>query len=151
MNFGTAKPEVTVEKNNFIRCNGESEVISNKCSGNIYRNNKINNTETGISLWYGSGKDYGPAYYTAVSHCIIENNIITVPNGYGIKIGDHKGFTRKMDNTGKHAMLDPVLRQIYPPLNNKFISNTITAEKGKHIIIDEAPDNIIENNILKEP
>ena len=33
--------------------------------------------------------------------------------------------------------------------NNKIISNTITAEPGKHIISDEAPDNLIENNILK--
>jgi hypothetical protein len=35
--------------------------------------------------------------------------------------------------------------------HNKFISNTITAGKGKHIIIDDAPDNLIENNILREP
>lgn len=194
VNYGNAKPEVIVEKNKFIRCNGEAEVISNKSSGNIYRNNQfencegaivmrggheceisgntfhggfmgvrlsgtrhhvhrneINNTEAGISLWYGTGVEYEPAYYTAVAHCIIEDNIIFAPKGYGIKIGDRKGVTRSINNTGKHAMLDSVLSQIYPPVNNKFISNIITAEKGNHFIIDDAPDNFIENNIIREP
>lgn len=34
--------------------------------------------------------------------------------------------------------------------NNEFISNTITAGKGKHIIIDDAPDNLTEKNTLIE-
>jgi len=191
VNYGTAKSEVIVENNKFIRCNGEAEVISNKSSGNIYRNNQfencegaivmrggheceiagntfqggsigvrlsgtrhhvynneINNTEVGILLLYGTGVEYEPAFYTAVSNCVFENNIILSPKKCGIKIGDKKGATRPINNTGKHAMLDPVLRHIYPPVNNKFISNTITAETGKHIIIDEAPDNVLENNIL---
>jgi hypothetical protein len=192
VNYGPARSEVIVENNKFIRCNGEAEVISNKSSGNIYRNNhfedcegaivmrggheceiygnkflgglagvrlsgtrhhvcnnEINNTVVGIILLYGSGVEYEPAYYTAVSQCTIEDNIIFAPKECGIKIGDKKGVTRPINNTGKHAMLDPVLRHIYPPVNNKFISNTITAEKGKHFIIDDAPDNLFENNILK--
>jgi len=193
VNYGIAKPGVIVQENKFIRCNGESEIISNKASGNIYRNNRfenfegaivmrggheckisgntfqggsigirlsgtrhqihnneINNTEVGILLLYGTGVEYEPAFYTAVSNCVIEDNIIYDPKKCGIKIGDNKGATRPLNNVGKHAMLDSVLRHIYPPVNNKFISNTITAEHGKHIIIDDAPDNIIENNILKE-
>lgn len=191
VNFGTTKSEVIVENNKFIRCNGEAEVISNKSSGNIYRNNQfvdcegaivmrggheceiagntlqggligirlsgtrhhvynneINNTEVGILLLYGTGVEYEPAFYTAVSNCVIEDNIIYTPKECGIKIGDKKGATRLLNNVGKHAMLDSVLRHIYPPVKNKFISNTITAEKGKHFIIDEAPDNFFENNIL---
>jgi parallel beta-helix repeat protein len=191
VNFGTSKSEVMVENNRFIRCNGEAEVISNKSSGNIYRNNRfenckgaivmrggheceiygnefqggsigirlsgtrhhvhdneINNTVVGIILLYGSGVEYEPAFYTAVSQCTIEDNIIFAPKECGIFIGDKKGVTRPINNTGKHAMLDPVLRHIYPPVNNKFISNTITAEKGKHFNIDDAPDNLFENNIL---
>ena len=35
-----------------------------------------------------------------------------------------------------------ILRQIYP---------TITAKNGKHIIMDDAPDNSIKNNIFNEP
>ncbi len=194
VNYGTAKPEVTVENNTFIRCNGEAEIISNKCSGNIYRNNhfgnckgaivmrggheceisgntfqggimgvrlsgtrhhvhnnEINNTEVGILLLYGTGVEYEPAFYTAVSNCVIEKNIIFEPKKCGILIGDKKDATRLLNNVGKHAMLDSVLRHIYPPVNNKFLSNTITADKGKHIIIDDAPDNLIDNNILREP
>ena len=29
--------------------------------------------------------------------------------------------------------------------------NVITAENGQHIIIDDAPDNLIEDNIFKKP
>lgn len=194
INFGTAKPEVIVENNKFFRCNGEAEIISNKCSGNIYRNNQfenckgaivlrggheceisgntfqggimgvrlsgtrhhvhnneINNTEVGILLLYGTGIEYEPAFYTAVSNCVIENNIIFEPKKCGILIGDKKGATRPLNNVGKHAMLDSVLRHIHPPVNNEFLFNTITADKGKHIIIDDAPDNLFENNILHEP
>ncbi len=194
VNFVNARPEVIVENNKFIRCNGESEIISNKSSGNIYRNNQfedcvgaivmrggheceisgntfqggfmgvrlsgtrhyvhnneINNTDVGIILLYGTGIEYEPAFYTAVSNCVIENNIILEPKKCGILIGDKKGATRLLNNVGKHAMLDSVLRHIYPPVNNKFISNTITAEKGKHIIIDDAPDNLLENNTFYEP
>ena len=129
VNFGTTKSEVIVENNKFIRCNGEAEVISNKSSGNIYRNNQfvdcegaivmrggheceiagntfqggligirlsgtrhhvynneINNTEVGILLLYGTGVEYEPAFYTAVSNCVIEDNIIYTPKKCGIKI-----------------------------------------------------------------
>jgi len=192
--FGMVKPGVTVEENQFIRCNGESEIISNKSSGNIYRNNRfencegaivmrgghecqiygnafqagnmgvrvngtrhhihsnvINNTEIGISLQYGSGVEYEPAFYTAVSHCIIENNTINSPRICGIKVGNNKGNTRPVSNPKKHAVLGTVYRQIYPPVNNKILSNTIAAENGQHIIIDDAPDNLIEDNIFKKP
>jgi len=192
--YGMAEPKVIVEQNKFIRCNGESEIISNKASGNIYRNNRfedcegaivmrggheceiyenefqggrmgvrlngtrhhvhsnvINNTEVGISLQYGSGIEYEPAFYTAVSHCVIEDNIINSPGICGIKIGDKKGNTRPIRNPKKHALLGKVYKQIIPPLNNKILSNTITAEKGKHIIIDDAPDNMIEGNIINKP
>ncbi len=139
VNFGTARSEVIVEDNKFIHCNGEAEVISNKSSGNIYRNNQfenfkgaivmlgghecetagntfqggimgvrlsgprhyihdnaINHTTVGIILRYGSGIEYEPAFYTAVSHCVIEDNMIYAPKECGIKIVDMKGATRPL-------------------------------------------------------
>lgn len=37
--FGHVRVEAIVEGNRFLRCDGEAEIISNKCAGNIYRRN----------------------------------------------------------------------------------------------------------------
>jgi len=37
--FGHVMARTIVEDNLFVSCNGEGEIISNKCSGNIYRRN----------------------------------------------------------------------------------------------------------------
>lgn len=40
--YGHVVVAAIVEDNTFIRCNGEAEIISNKCAGNIYRRNLFN-------------------------------------------------------------------------------------------------------------
>ena len=43
--LGNQKPETTVRKNQFIHCDAENEVISNKSSGNKYLNNYFENND----------------------------------------------------------------------------------------------------------
>jgi hypothetical protein len=95
--------------------------------------------------------DCEPAFYSAVSQCIIENNTINTPSVCGILVGDKKGNTGPISNPKKQDIIGTDYRQIHPPIHNKIISNTIIAEKGKHIILHDAPDNRIDNNNLRKP
>lgn len=195
VNYGQAEPKVIVENNQFIRCDGEGEIISNKCSGNVYRNNKfenckgglvlrgghrcqiygnvfnggsmgvrisgtghhvynnrIENTNVGISLLYGTGVEDETAFYSAVSNCIIENNQIISPKECGIKIGDLKGKSMKVNNTGANARIAPVIVQNLAPSKNKIINNEIIAKKETQLVFDNAPDNVVEGNkIIDSP
>ncbi len=58
---GHIRTMTRVEENTFIRCNGEGEIISNKCAGNIYRNNTFRDCEGELVM--RGGRD-----------CLIEGN-----------------------------------------------------------------------------
>lgn len=73
-----------------MRGGHECEISGNTFQGGIMgvrlsgtrhhvHNNEINNTEVGILLLYGTGIEYEPAFYTAMSNCVIENNILREP------------------------------------------------------------------------
>lgn len=58
---GHIRAMTLVEENTFIRCNGEGEIISNKCAGNIYRNNTFQDCDGELVM--RGGRD-----------CLIEGN-----------------------------------------------------------------------------
>ncbi|QXD23467.1 right-handed parallel beta-helix repeat-containing protein [Opitutia bacterium ISCC 51] len=58
---GHVRAMTLVEENTFIRCNGEGEIISNKCAGNIYRNNTFQDCDGELVM--RGGRD-----------CLIEGN-----------------------------------------------------------------------------
>ncbi len=70
--YGHVRVETIVEDNTFIRCDGEGEIISNKCAGNIYRRNVFEQCKGELVM--RGGRD-----------CIIEENRFDECNG-GIRI-----------------------------------------------------------------
>jgi len=83
--LGNQRPESTVRKNRFIRCNGENEVISNKSSGNKYLNNYFEDNDGELVM--RGGHD-----------CIIAGNIFKGGTG-GIRINgtEHMVINNKID------------------------------------------------------
>lgn len=71
-----SKSRVTIEENIFDKCNGETEIISNKMSENIIRNNLFFESRGTLSLRHGNGTEVYGNY-------IIGNND---PNAGGIRI-----------------------------------------------------------------
>ncbi len=72
----------TVEYNYFYRCNGEVEIISNKCHYNTYRYNTFRECQGTLTLRQGM-------------NCLVEGNYFFgnhVPNTGGIRI-THRGHT----------------------------------------------------------
>ena len=59
--FGHVMVRAIVEDNVFDRCDGEAEIISNKCSGNIYRRNVFNQCKGELVMRGGT-------------NCVIERN-----------------------------------------------------------------------------
>ena len=83
--LGNQRPESTIRKNRFIRCNGENEVISNKSSGNKYLNNYFEDNDGELVM--RGGHD-----------CIIANNTFKGATG-GIRINGtgHVVINNKID------------------------------------------------------
>jgi poly(beta-D-mannuronate) lyase len=70
--LGTAAPFTTVRNNYFVKCNGEPEVISNKCSGNKYIRNLFEDCEGELVMRGGH-------------NCLIDSNLISGGTG-GIRV-----------------------------------------------------------------
>ncbi len=70
--YGHVRVETIVEDNLFVRCNGEGEIISNKCAGNTYRRNVFEQCQGELVM--RGGRD-----------CLIEENRFDGCNG-GIRI-----------------------------------------------------------------
>lgn len=189
------RPETLVEENEFIRCDGEPEIISVKTTGNVIRNNKFrdnvgelvmrhghSNTVTGntfeggtggirlsghghvvtgntvkgckgtgIRMYYGTPDLKHPASYLPVYDCVVEGNTIEDCGQAGIYIGDSKNARHENAKwAGAPWFGNAVMEQTVAPYNNRIVNNTITGKAGKLIVVDEAPNNVIENNTLNE-
>lgn len=70
--FGHIQVGTIVEDNQFLRCDGEAEIISNKCAGNIYRRNIFEQCQGELVM--RGGRD-----------CLIESNRFVDCSG-GIRI-----------------------------------------------------------------
>jgi hypothetical protein len=185
--IGEAMTMTEVFENEFIRYNGEGEIISNKSSGNRYYNNyfedcggslvirgghdckifgnvfrggvgglriygtghevyenKIEGTEKGILLGYGTGRGYELTFYTAVENCTIRNNKIINSKEVGIYVGYGKGG--QWHHVSDGATIGKI--QNIAPQNNSIFDNLIVGPFEKAIIIDGAPENKVGNNTL---
>lgn len=75
--FGHVQVGAIVEDNRFLRCDGEAEIISNKCAGNIYRRNTF--TQCKGELVMRGGHD-----------CLIEaNRFVNCTGGIRICVTGH--------------------------------------------------------------
>lgn len=92
--YGHVVVGAIVEDNTFIRCNGEAEIISNKCAGNIYRRNVFNQCDGELVMRGGQncliegnrifgGK--GGIRLCGTGH-IVKDNLIVNSDGTGIRL-----------------------------------------------------------------
>ena len=91
---GHIRTKTIVEQNTFIRCNGEGEIISNKCSGNVYRNNVFLDCEGELVMRGGhdcqiEGNLFdgcrGGIRLSGTNHSV-KNNVIINSDGTGIRL-----------------------------------------------------------------
>jgi hypothetical protein len=92
--FGHVVVGAIVEENLFDRCNGEAEIISNKCAGNIYRRNVFNQCDGELVMRGGAncliegnrffaGK--GGIRLCGTGH-VVKDNVIVNSRGTGIRL-----------------------------------------------------------------
>jgi hypothetical protein len=92
--FGHVVVGTIVEENVFDRCNGEAEIISNKCAGNIYRRNVFNQCDGELVMRGGAncliegnrffaGK--GGIRLCGTGH-VVKDNVIVNSHGTGIRL-----------------------------------------------------------------
>jgi poly(beta-D-mannuronate) lyase len=183
-----------VEENEFVRCNGEAEIVSVKTSGNLIRSNLFRHCTgelvmrhghgnvltgnrfeaglggirlsgqghvvagnfiqdcraTGIRLYYGTPDLKHPASYLPVFDCVITTNTI-LNCRTGILVGDHKN-ARLVNKkwAGPPWFASSVQECTIAPYNNRIVGNIITGKAGSLLRVNEAPNNSLETNTLKE-
>jgi hypothetical protein len=69
-----------MERNLFVRCNGENEIISNKSGANVYRFNTIRDSTGELTLRHGNG-------------CTVHSNFFINSHGLRFFGDDHKIFS----------------------------------------------------------
>ena len=205
--YGDGKAFARIEFNTFTRCDGEPEIISNKCSANVFRGNRfidcegelvmrgghdcvimgntfenctggirlsgsrhlvLNNTVrgsrgtdryldvpnagSGIRLVYGADV-VDPAYYFAVSGCLIAHNTIEGSRDVGIELGTFKDrdLVATSSDGGKgwdaeRLGVNTVLA--VAPFDNRIVSNVVSGRRGTLIRSVEANENVTASNRL---
>ena len=123
-NWGFVEPRTVVENNLFLRCNGEAEIISNKSSRNIYRNNLFKDCEgelvmRGASYCLIEGNRFegctGGIRLSGTHHTVIDNVLVGC-RGTGIRL--LYGMTREL---GGH----------YQAVGNCLIANNTVVNAGR--------------------
>ncbi|WP_165501348.1 chondroitinase-B domain-containing protein [Pedobacter psychrodurus] len=98
--LGNQRPESTVRKNRFIRCNGENEVISNKSSGNKYLNNYFEDNDGELVMRGGHDcvitdntfkGGTGAIRINGTGHTVIKNKIVGIQTAIRLMYGMAKG------------------------------------------------------------
>jgi len=98
--LGNQSPETTVQKNKFIHCNAENEVISNKSSGNKYLNNYFEDNDGELVMRGGhdciiAGNIFrggtGGIRVNGTGHQIINNKIEGIQTAIRLMYGMAKG------------------------------------------------------------
>lgn len=121
-----------IEDNYFVGCSGGIRLSG---TGHIVRSNTIVRSErTGIRLLYGMTRNQG-GHYQAVSDCVITDNTIIDAAEMGILIGDGRNRDWKEKGVQKFA-----------PEKNRITNNLVISDGENFILIDQAPDNLIEKN-----
>lgn len=156
--FGHIKTYALVEGNTFIRANGEGEIISNKSSNNIYRQNTFLDCRGELVMRGGS-------------YCLIENNRFYGCSG-GIRLSgtNHKvrgNLIVNSDRTGIRLLYGMTTEQggHYQTVRNCVVTRNTVLDAGSYgILIGDgrdrdweekgmqsiAPrDNRFENNLIR--
>ena len=98
--YGHVVVGAIVEENVFDRCNGEAEIISNKCAGNIYRRNVFNQCDGELVMRGGANcliegnrifEGKGGIRLCGTGH-VVKDNVIVNSGGTGIRL--YFGMTR---------------------------------------------------------
>ncbi len=132
--YGHVKVGTLVEGNTFLRCNGEAEIISNKCSENIYRRNTFTDCNGEIVMRGGA-------------YCRIEANRLVNCRG-GIRLsGAHHQVSDNViidsRGTGIRLLFGMTKEQggHYQAAGNCMIeNNTIINAAGPGILIGDGKD-----------
>jgi hypothetical protein len=94
--WGHIEPKTFVERNRFLRCDGEIEIISNKSSRNVYRNNLFKDCKGELVMRGGSyceitGNRHenctGGIRLSGTHHSVTHNLIRNCSNGFRIPYG----------------------------------------------------------------
>jgi len=92
--YGHIDVATIVEENLFLRCNGEREIISNKCGGNTYRNNVFQQCDGELVMRGGTNclvegnrfiEGAGGIRISGAGH-VIKDNVIINSKGTGIRL-----------------------------------------------------------------
>jgi hypothetical protein len=78
-----------------------------------------------------------PQHDKAAEGCLVANNTIVDPPLYGLVIGGGKGQDWK----------EKGIRDV-PPSRNRIVSNIIVGKSGELLVIDGAPDNVVDTNLV---
>lgn len=116
-----------VVNNLIIRCGGDRKPGKQGVAGNIV-------------LGYGMERrpdSEFPQHYHAAEECLVANNTIVDPPMYGLVIGGGKGQDWKAKG----------LRNV-PPSHNRIVNNLIVGQTGELMIQDDAPDNVVDHNLI---
>ena len=99
--YGHVVVGAIVEDNVFDRCNGEAEIISNKCAGNIYRRNVFNQCDGELVMRGGANcliegnrflEGSGGIRLCGTGH-VVKDNVVVNSGGTGIRL--YFGMTRE--------------------------------------------------------
>jgi len=99
--YGHVVVGTIVEENVFDRCDGEAEIISNKCAGNIYRRNVFNQCDGELVMRGGANcliegnrffEGSGGIRLCGTGH-VVKDNVIVNSRGTGIRL--YFGMTKK--------------------------------------------------------
>lgn len=109
---------ITIEHNLFERCNGEKEIISDKCSRNTIRFNTFRDSSGGLSLRHGMRSHVYGNWFIACRNGIsirhgghvIEHNQFDLPDSPSIELsrGQPDGFLKRLSHVQAH---DTVIRR----------------------------------------
>lgn len=94
--WGHVEPRTTIERNRFLRCDGEIEIISNKSSRNVYRHNLFKDCRGELVMRGGSFCQVianrhvnctGGIRLSGTHHVVSHNQILDCDNGIRIPYG----------------------------------------------------------------
>jgi len=98
--YGHVVASTIVEENVFDRCDGEAEIISNKCAGNTYRRNVFNQCDGELVMRGGANcliegnrffEGRGGIRLCGTGH-VVKDNVVVNSHGTGIRL--YFGMTR---------------------------------------------------------
>lgn len=147
---------ICIEHNLFDRCDGENEIVSDKCSANIFRYNTFRDSMGGLSLRHGSRTHVYANWFVRCRSGImirhgghlIENNQFDLPDSPAIELsrGQPVDFVDWRSHVQAH---DSVIRRNSFWLGSKPAFTVPEVDKNKERRKVVTPESLtIEKNLL---